>query len=190
MADVFADKLAALGFSLPAGDRAPTEALVRQFERRFRLNLPADFGSFLAHHGGKVGTAACPMSEPTPFGSSTRILGFYGFQDDEIGRTTALIEGAPDIIALGPECLSRMFWLHCTAPYAGHVVVYDHSRRASWSDEDFFKWPHLAPEIRHYLDLRRAGKLPRKPKGYEHVYLVARSFTAFVASLQPVSEET
>jgi hypothetical protein len=147
--------------------------------------LPADFRSFLARHGGVNGTAICPMIEPTPFGTSTIITEFYGFHDDEIGDTTDLIEGAPEIIALGSEGLGRMFWLFCAEPYVGHVFVRDHCGRSSWSDEDFFKWPHLTPEIRHYLDLRREGKLPKKPEGFEDVYLVARSFTEFMDSLQP-----
>lgn len=128
------------------------------------------------------------MVELTPFGTTTVVDGFYGFQDDEIGDTTDLIEGAPEIIALGSEPLGRMFWLFCAEPYACHVFVRDHYGRSSWSDEDFFKWPDLAPEIRHYLDLRREGKLPKKPEGFEDVYLVARSFTGFIESLQPYND--
>jgi hypothetical protein len=131
------------------------------------------------------GEARMPMIEPTPFGTSTIITGFYGFHDDEIGDRTDLIEGAPKVIALGDECLGRMFWLFCAEPYVGHVFVRDHYGRSSWSDQDFFKWPHLAPEIRHYLDLRRENKLPRKPKEFKDVYLVARSFTDFMESLKP-----
>ncbi len=188
MADTFADKLAGLGFALPEGHTAPSEKLVRAFQRRFGIYLPADYRSFLVRHGGVQGDARCPMIEPTPFGTSTIITGFYGFHDDEIGETTDLIEGGPEIIGLGSECLGRMFWLFCAEPYVGHVFVRDHYGRSSWSDEDFFKWPHLAPEIRHYLDLRREGKLPKKPEGFEDVYLVARSFTAFIESLKPHSE--
>jgi len=188
MADTFADKLAALGFVLPDGHTPPSEELVRAFERRFGLNLPADFRSFLVRHGGVNGTAISPMIEPTPFGTSTIITEFYGFHGSEIGGTTELIEGAPEIIALGSEGLGRMFWLFCDEPYVGHVFVRDHYGRSSWSDEDFFKWPHLAPEIRHYLDLRREGKLPKKPEGFEDVYLVARSFTDFIDSLKPYND--
>ena len=53
------------------------------------------------------------MIEPTPFGTSTLITEFYGFHNDEIGKTTDLIEGAPEIISMGSECLGRMFWLFC-----------------------------------------------------------------------------
>lgn len=188
MADRFADKLTKLGIALPEGDTPPSEALVRKFERRFHLNLPADYRSFLAQHGGAYGDASCPMIEPTPFGTSTTITKFYGFNDDEIGSTTRLIEGAPEIIALGAECLGRMFWLFCAEPYFGYVFVYDHYHRSSWSDEDFMKWPSLAPEIHNYLDMRREGKLPEKPEGYDDVYLVAMSFTDFIDSLTPVDD--
>jgi hypothetical protein len=95
------------------------------------------------------------------------------------------IEGAPEIIALGSEPLGRMLWLFCAEPYVGHVFVRDQYGRSAWSDEQFFKWPNLAPEIHHYLELRREGKLPKKAAGFEDVYLVSRSFTEFVKSLQP-----
>jgi hypothetical protein len=185
MAGPFVDKLAALGFSLPDGHTPPSERLVRDFERRFSLRLPADFRAFLAQHGGMRGEADCPMIEPTPFGTTVCIDGFYGFNGDEIARRTELIEGAPEIIAMGIEPLGRMFWLFCADPYVGHIFIRDHHGRSTWSDEDFFKWPHLAPEIRHYLDLRRQGLLPRKPDGFEDVYLVARTFTDFIAQLRP-----
>ena len=188
MAESFVGKLAAVGFGLPEGHTRPSEKLVHEFESRFGLSLPADFRSFLACHGGVQGTAVCPMIEPTPFGSSTIITGFFGFHEDEIGEMTELIEGAPEIIALGSECLGRMFWLFCAEPYVGHVFVRDHYGRSSWSDEDFSKWPHLAPEIRQYLYLRREGRLPKKPEGFEDIYLVARSFKAFIDSLQPYNE--
>jgi hypothetical protein len=122
MANNFAGKLAELGFALPEGHTPPSEKLVRAFERRFGLNLPVDFRSFLIRHGGVQGTAVSPMIEPTPFGTSTIITGFYGFQNDEIGEATDLIEGAPEIIALGsegsvgcfgfsaPPSMSDMYW--------------------------------------------------------------------------------
>lgn len=188
MMDRLSDKMMALGFTLPKGHTPPSEVLVQSFERRFGLTLPDDYRSFLVRLGGIVGTAVCPIIEPTPFGTSTIITSFYGFHRDEVADRTDLIEGAPDIIALGDECLGRMFWLYCVDPYVGHVFVRDHYGRASWSDEDFLRWPHLAPEIRHYLDLRREGKLPKKPDGMEDVYLVARSFTEFIDSLQPYTE--
>lgn len=187
--DLFANKLAVLGFAFPEGGAKPSEAQMRKFERRFDLNLPADYRSFLVRFGGVCGTAVCLMVEPTPFGTSTIIEQFFGFQDDEIAEATDLIEGSPEFIALGSEPLGRMFWLCCAEPYVSHVFLHDHYGRSSWSDEDFFKWPHLAPEIHHYLGLRREGRLPKKPQGFENVYLVARSFTGFIESLQPYNAD-
>jgi len=46
-------------------------------------------------------------------------------------------------------------------------------------------YPNLAPEIVHYLNLRKMGELPVKPVGYEHVYRLAKSFTEFVEGLLP-----
>lgn len=189
MSDFFADKLASLGFRLPEGKTLPSEKLVSRFEKRFALKLPADFRAFLAKHGGVRGIADCPMIEPTPFGTCTCIEGFYGFHEDEIAETTKLIDGAPDLVALGIEPMGRMFWLWCTKPYVGHVFIRDHYGRSAWSDEEFLKWPHLAPEIRHYLDLRRERRLPKKPKGFEDVYLVSRTFTEFIEQLRPSAED-
>ncbi len=188
MADVYAEKLAMLGFALPEGDTPSSKKLVREFERRFSVTLPDDFRSFLVQHGGVQGTAVSPMLEPTPFGTSAIITSFYGFQDDEIGDATDLIEGAPTVIALGDEGLGRMFWLFCEEPYVGHVFVRDHYGRSSWPDAEFFKWPNLAPEIQYYLDLRREGKLPKKPVGFEDVYLAATSFTDFMERLRPYDD--
>jgi hypothetical protein len=185
MADIFSTKLAALGFKLPDGHIAPSEEFVKEFEKRFNLTLPRDFRAFLVAHGGVRGLATCPMLEPTPFGTSTIIDSFYGFNEDEIAESTDIIEGAPVVIALGGEPLGRMHWLFCTEPYPGHVFVRDHYGRSAWTDDEFFKWPNLAPEIRHYLDLRRTGQLPKKPDELADVYLVARSFTDFIERLQP-----
>ncbi len=189
MEDFFTNKMASLGFALPEGSTPPSEELVAEFEQRFELELPKDFRTFLVKLGGVRGIAACEMLEPTPFGTSVCIDCFYGFQDDEIGDSTELIEGAPDVIALGNEPLGRMFFLFLAEPYAGHVFVRDHYGRSSWTDEQFFQWPNLAPEIHLYLDLRREGTLPEKPAGFEDVYLVATSFTDFVQRLEPFSSE-
>src|SRR5262245_54689662 len=165
MADRFSEKLSTLGFKLSKGSKPPSEQLVREFERRFKLHLPADYREFLVNHGGVCQDARCPIIEPTPFGTSTVITGFYGFQDDEISAATDLIDGAPEIIAIGSEGLGRMFWLSCVEPEFGHVLVHDHYGRSSWPDEEFLRWPHLAPEIHDYLRLRRENKLPKKLPG-------------------------
>lgn len=190
MRDIIGEKLASLGFALPEGSTPPSESLVREFEDRFGVALPPDFRSFLVRHGGARGTAVCPLLEPTPFGTDCCIDCFFGFENDEIGDSTEIIEGAPDIIAIGYEPGGKMWWLFCSEPYLGHVFVHDHQGRSAWPDDQFFQWfPNLAPEIKNYLDLRRNKKLPSKPVGFEHVYLAARSFSEFVDRLRPYAEE-
>jgi hypothetical protein len=46
-------------------------------------------------------------------------------------------------------------------------------------------YPNIHPEIKQYLKLRRQGQIPAKPKGYEHIYRLGRSFTEFFESLRP-----
>jgi hypothetical protein len=167
--------------------------LVREYEARFALLLPSDYRAFLVHHGGVVGSATCAFQEPTPCGDATCVDGFYGFTTgarwDNVAHATELIEGAPDVVAIGDNLLGAMVWLKCTGRDAGHVYMHDGEGRSAWPDEFFCeRYPNLAPEIQHYLELRKQCKLPTKPKGYEHVYRLAKSFGEFIDALQPVEE--
>jgi hypothetical protein len=186
----YASKLASLGFDLPHWCDPPSEELVAEFERRFTGTLPGDYREFLVHHGGVTGSAACSFQEPTPYGTETVIDCFFGFgppeRGDNINKATELIDGAPSVVAIGDNLMGAMFWLKCDGDDAGHVYMHDHEGRSAWTDEMFADWyPNLAPEIRKYLKLRQHGELPRKPKGYEHVYRLAPSFTEFIDGLEP-----
>ena len=190
MAIDFATRLDDLGFRWPDGHTPPSEELVKAFEKRFRLKLPADYRSFLAQHGGKIGLAQFAVLEPAPFGVNGTIDRFYGFTDDEIADETELIEGAPTVIALGYEPLGKMLWLYCKKPFAGHVFIHDHEGRSAWSDDTFRqRYPSLSLEIENYLQLRRDGKLPKKKRGFENVYLAAKSFSDFMEALKPVPRD-
>jgi hypothetical protein len=62
--------------------------------------------------------------------------------------------------------------------------MHDHEKRSAWSDKRFFQWfPNLADQIVRYLGLRKRKQLPPKPPGFEHVYLLARSFDELMTSL-------
>ncbi len=164
-----------------------------QFQSLFSVTLPADYREFLVHHGGAIGTAVCPFQEPTPCGTATIIDCFYGFaspdRHDDINKATALIDGAPSVIAIGDNLIGSMFWLKCDGEDAGHVYMHDHEGRSAWTDQMFADWyPTLAPVIKDYLRMRKQRKLPPKRKGYEHVYRLGRSFTEFFDSLQPEPE--
>lgn len=190
--DTFATKLADLGFKLPKWHIPSSEALVREFEERFSLNLPSDYRSFLVRFGGfwAGDGASCPCQEPTPCGKSALIECFFGFtlptRSDNVMDETERIDGYPDVIAIGDNVMGNMFWLKCTGRDAGHVYLFDNQGRLAWPDEMFFHmFPNLHPDIREYLELRRKGKLPRKAKGYEHVYQLATNFSEFFDRLEP-----
>jgi SMI1/KNR4 family protein SUKH-1 len=189
----FASKLSSLGFSLPEWCKSPSERLVRKYESRFALTLPLDYREFLAHHGGVVGSATCAFQEPTPFGNATCVDGFYGFargdRDDDVGRATELIDSAPDVVAIGDNLLGAMFWLKCSGRDCGHVYMHDPEGRFAWPDEMFYeRFANLGPTIKDYLGIRKRGELPKKPRGYEHVYRLATSFGEFVERLEKAEE--
>jgi hypothetical protein len=82
--------------------------------------------------------------------------------------------------------MGGMFWLKCTGLDTGHVYMHDHEGRFAWPDSIFYeRFPNLSPVIKQYLKQRKQGKLPTKPKGYEHVYRLAESFTEFIDRLEP-----
>ena len=196
-ASAFAAKLEALQVSPMPGRLQPSLQLVENYEKAFGLTLPADYRKFLATFGGVSLGATYPFAELTPFGRRGMIDCFFGFAPHEAGArktwdvhsATDLIEGAPAVVAIGDDLMGGMTWLKCTGEDAGSVYFHDPQRRyTNWRDADFYsRFPNLQPEIRQYLELRRANQLPKKKRGYENVYLIARSFSEFIALLQPDS---
>lgn len=189
----FASKLASLGFKLPDWCKPPSERLVREYEKRFGLTLPPDYREFLVHHAGVVGSATCAFQEPTPCGNATCVDGFYGFgrgdRHDDVARATELIDGAPDVVAIGDNLMGAMFWLKCSGRDRGHVYMHDPEGRFAWPEEMFHeRFQALSDTIRDYLGMRKRGELPEKPRGYEHVYRLATSFAEFVERLERAEE--
>jgi hypothetical protein len=196
MDDQLATKLNSLGFELPKWCQSPSETLVREYEKLFSLQLPADYRNFLVQHGGiwVSGGVECPFLEPTPCGTGAYIDAFFGFtapnRSDNVSKQTKHIDGYPDVVAIGDNLMGQMFWLKCLGRDTGHVYMYDHESRSAWPDEMFSQmFQNLAPSIREYLELRKLGMLPKKPKGYEHIYLVAKSFGEFIDSLKKPERE-
>jgi hypothetical protein len=81
MTDPFAAKLQALEYELPSWCIPPSVELVADYERQFKLRLPADYRTFLAKYGGAGGISLCKFQEPTPVGRDAFVEGFYGFMD-------------------------------------------------------------------------------------------------------------
>jgi hypothetical protein len=170
----------------------------RIYEKEFGLALPADYREFLASYGGVFLRARYPFAEPTPFGPTGGIDLFYGFMSAEnrahefsgVHWNTRLIDGAPDVVAIGDGLMGGMTWLKCTGEDTGSVYYHDPQRRWSWSDAKFYEWfPNLAPSVEQYLRLRREHRLPTKRRGYENVYLIARSFSEFIVLLRPAADQ-
>jgi hypothetical protein len=174
----------------------PTLQLVESYEREFGLTLPADYREFLAAYGGVFLHAVYPFAElPTPFGPTGMVDELFGFatgdrESSGVHWNTRIIDGAPDVVAIGADLMGGMTWLKCTGDDAGSVYYHDPQRRhTNWREADFYDhFPNLAPSIEHYLQLRRANLLPTKRRGYENVYLIGRSFSEFIALLRPAAE--
>lgn len=183
----YTSKLDQLNFEFSKQCKKPSEKLIKKFEKKFGLKLPEDYRLFLLNNAGKSGSAVCPFKEPTPMGSEALINNFYGFSSqsyENIFEMTKLIDGYPVVIALGSNDMGSMFWYICQGARAGQVVMHDGDCRSSWTDERFFKmFSNLAPEIKEYLELRKESKLPQKEEGFEHIYLLADSFSEFIENL-------
>jgi hypothetical protein len=193
-ASAFAAKSEMLEVRPVPGRLEPSVPLVQNYEREFGLTLPADYREFLASYGGVFLRANFPYAEPTPFGRNGMLEKFFGFNmppntQDDVHWNTRLIDGAPDVVAIGRDLMGGMTWLKCTGEDAGCVYFHDPQVRWSWPDADFYSYfPNLHPEIKRYLELRRAGLLPKKKRGYDNVYLIARSFSEFIDLLAPARD--
>jgi len=190
MASKFSHRLTELRFETTNRCIAPNEYLVKEYEDEFDLSLPDDYREFLVHHAGIEGTATCTVEEPTPFGDTIHVENFFGFSSEnylnDVYDKTDLIDGAPVIVAIADNVYGGHIWLKCLGQDRGSVYYFDHQKRNDWPDEWFYKhFPNLHPPIREYLDRRRNGTLPTKRKGYEHLYLLAQSFSGFIHKLKP-----
>lgn len=173
--------------------RRPTEKRVRAFEKHIGVELPADYRSFLLEHGGVWVNALAPIKEPTPCGQQATIESFYGFiagkpKSTDLKWQCDLAEGAPVAIPIAGGAFGSQIFLFTSDQKlmgikAGATCFWDCDNRSAWSDEMFHEsFENLGPEIKHYLDLRRKGKLPEKPGGLEDFYRIADTFTVFLES--------
>jgi hypothetical protein len=184
-------RIESLRVKMPEWCLAPSEELVRDFEREFRLSLPADYCCFLSEYGGCFIEAKAPIQEPTPFGRWALVEHFFGFVPPDrcsrgVAWNTHLIGGAGVGVAIATGSFDDMVWLKCTGSDAGCVYCHAADQRWLWPDSKFREMSkNLHPDIEHYLLLRRQGRLPIKKKGYENHYRLAGSFTEFIHSLQP-----
>ena len=198
MTEALRSKLKTLGYE-PAEWQLPVaEGFVADFERTHELTLPAEYRAFLLEFGGCTGSATCDFLEPyTPLGDGAWIDQFYGHTVPEFEvydirwATRSLGAGPPFVTVAGGGMNGCVVVLRCGGPDDGHVYFFDADQRSLWTDKQFRDmFPGLADNIKEYLKLRRAKKLPAKPEGYESLYLLARGFNEFVERLKPVDWES
>jgi hypothetical protein len=104
-------------------------------------------------------------------------------QSDDLYYNSDLFEGAPVAIPIAEGAFGSRVFMFVSGKFANSVYYYDGEQRYFWSDGQFHSmYENLHPKIQAYLDLRKNGKLPRKPEGMENFYRVADSFTAFIES--------
>ena len=171
----------------------PTSERIEAFEREFGIELPQDYRTFLAEHGGVWVSALAPIVEPTPCGQNATIESFYGFIDGkpkscDLRIQCNLAEGAPVAIPIaGGAFGSQVFLFTSNRERLGidHGAIYfwDCDNRSAWRDEMFHKnFPNMAPGLKHYIELRRDNKLPSKDDAMRDFYRIAASFTDFLTA--------
>ena len=174
------------------GRLAPDELLVRSFEERFGLSLPAGYRAFLLAHGGSYASAKAPFLVPTPIGTDAvveEILGFMQSERDggDLRNAAETAGSAPNLVPIACDGFGNWTLLVCRGPHTGQVVHEDMGQRGLWSDDDLHRrFPNLAPSIEDYLDLRRGEALPPSIVSAPNCYLLASSFEAFLASCSPL----
>lgn len=169
---------------------APTEERIQEFENHIGAKLPGDYREFLSKYAGTRVSATCPCHEPTPFGPSATIGYFLGFMPDDraissLAENSDDAEGAPLTIPIAQGAFGGQVFVFVTGKLAGRVYFYDGDQRCFWPDEQFHRmFQKLHPTIQIYLNLRKAGKLPEKPKGMENFYLLAKDFKTFMEAME------
>lgn len=181
-----------------------SDAAIERFEGQIGGRLPSDYRAFLQTYGGFRSEdggvwperpricclftrgLVCPCVEPTPFGGWHSVVWFLPLDHVERLRDLSAIIPA-DMIPIAEGESSACTCLSFKGDNAGSVYSLDVEFRNRWPDDRFYQYPNLHPDIAEWVRKRRDGQLPRKKPGYEHFYLIADSFTAFMDRLEKES---
>jgi len=168
------------------GRLSATPERITEFETEIGATLPKDYREFLLNHAGIRIDAVCPIQEPTPFGTEAMTEFFYGFFDfdhgyNSLSENSDIAEGAPTVIPIACAPFGSQIFLFISGDRKGEVYYFDGQQRVVWPDEQFDKmFSNLSPEIKRYLELRRSGKLPKKPPAFANFYKLADTFTEYL----------
>lgn len=156
-------------------------------EKKIGCQIPNEYRDFLLATGGgyvRDGIAACTV--PTPFGEMniTEFSGIRGIMDMLDSQIVP-----PDMICIGLGHFGMLTGLAIAGSNRGSVYALDTEMRHLWTNEDLLKRPHLRQSIKDFFSLRDNNQLPVRPIGYEHCYLIAQDFAAFVATLRSAYDD-
>ena len=181
-----------------------SDAEIERFERRIGGRLPGDYRAFLQAYGGFrpengsgywperprvccrfVADVGCACADLAPFREHSVVWFLPLAHVEKLCEVSRVIPDTMIPIAEGessiPTCLSFQ------GDDAGSVYSLDIQFLDRWPDHRFYQYANLHPDTEEWLRKRRDGELPRKKKGYEHLYLLAGSFTALLGRLHKAS---
>lgn len=187
-------------FSILPGTRYdPSDVELTAFESDIGGRLPADYREFLSRFG-QMGLRTSPrfhIEEPTPLGQTASLSEFFGFSHNAgqsiTGLTMETYAGRiPDpTIPIGGDAQGNLVLLGFAGPFVDRVYFWDHEFREFAGDlgararelaRRGIDTIHSSAEsvARGAIAEKRA-----KPAGFENVYAIAPTFTAFLNSLKP-----
>ena len=174
---VYEERLQELGLEK---SHEPENSNPEQIEALIGVRLPEGYRRFLA--GGLStywGDLWYPVRSFAPFREKS-IVGFHS--SSEICEFVGSMIVPRNMILIGYGHFGADICLSVAGVDRGSVYVLDTEWQASWTDERFTQWygPQTEGVVFEYLKMRSEGRLPDKPVGYDHLYLVAESFDEFL----------
>lgn len=159
---------------------AVADGEIETLEHKIGVRLPEDYRMFVQIGGGYLGSLSCPCKEPSPFGDHV-LSGF-----DTVAEVSGVLDSMitpRNMVTIGSGDFGQFTCLSFAGIDRGCVYALDAEFRCHWPDEEFReRFKAMADCVREYLRLRRGGELPRKPAGYDSLYLLAESFDEFLRS--------
>lgn len=173
-------QLEACGWSATSGPEQM--ACVERLESRIGVLIPSDFCDFLTSIGPGYLDAWAPCNDPTPFGDHG-ITSIHSVPEIEELLDSVIVPR--NMICIGTGDFEAITCLSICGLDRGAVYSFD-------GEMNFFKdidgpqqFYANSPLAKEFYRMRDADELPQRPWGYENCYLVADSFTEFLAKIRP-----